>query len=184
MQTSRAVYPPMPRTREARPHGVRGGGRASSPAPVRFVAGVALVIAVAATAVAVEGFTQAAHSQQRVAELQAQLRSFGLRIGADERSAAGERQLMRGVAARADGARRSLDRVSWQLQSLPSEAEVARVRGELDAYAGCIPRLQGEIDGLGIVWKRGPTKPGTDYFKLFTTTAPKSASCSGSLKRR
>src|SRR5947209_2346786 len=114
MQSSRAAYAPMPPTRAAKPHRVRGGGRAPSPAPVRFVAGVALVIALAATAVAVEGFTQASRSQQRVAALQAQLRSFQLRIGADERSAAGERQLMRRVAARATGAQRSLDRVSWR----------------------------------------------------------------------
>jgi hypothetical protein len=185
MQSSRAVYAPMPRTRDTKPHRVRDGRRTPSPAPVRFVAGVALVIALAATAVAVEGFTQASRSEQRVAVLQAQLRSFGQRIGADERGAAGERQLMHRVAARATGAQRSLDRVNWQLQSLPSEAEVARVRGELDAYARCIPRLQGEIDGLGIVWKLNPAKPRMDYFKLFTAGAPKSsASCSGALKRR
>jgi hypothetical protein len=184
MQRSRAVYAPMPRTRETKPHPVRDAGRAPSPAPVRFVAGVALVIALAATAVAVEGFMQASRSQQRLAALQAQLRSFGQRIGSDERSAVGERQLMRGVAARAAGAQRSLDHVSWQLQSLPSETEVARVRGELGAYAACIPRLQGEIDGLGIVWKRAPAKPRTDFFKLFTTAAPKATSCSAALKRR
>jgi hypothetical protein len=145
---------------------------------------VALVIALVATAVAVEGFMEASRAQQRVAALQAQLGSVRQRIGTDELRAAVQRQLMRSVAARASGAQRSLDRVSWQLQSLPSEAEVARVRGELDAYAACIPRLQGEIDGLGIVWKLNPAKPRTDFFKLFTTATPKSASCSGALRRR
>jgi hypothetical protein len=184
MQTTRAVWAPPPRTSEAKPGRAAERRRVPAQSPVRFVAGIALVIALAAVAVAVTGFMQAARSQRRVAALQAQMRGFQRRIGADEQRAAAQRQLLRSVAARATGAQRSLDHVSWQLQSLPSETEVARVRGELAAYAGCLPRLQGEIDGLGIVWKLNRAKPRTDYFKLFTTAAPKAASCSGALKRR
>jgi uncharacterized protein HemX len=178
MQTSRAVWAPPPRARDAKPHHAADGRRAPSQNPVRFATGVALVIALVATAVAIEGFMQASRSQQRIVALQAELSGFQRRIGVDEQRVAGERQLMRRVAARAAGAQHALDQVSWQLQSLPSEAEVARVRGALAAFAGCIPRLQGEIDGLGIVWKINPKKPAADYFKLFTPTAPKARSCS------
>jgi hypothetical protein len=134
------------------------------------------MIAVAAAAFGVEGLVQASRNQSRIATLQASLASLQLRVSADEQAVAGERALMRGVAARARGAQRALEHVSWQLQSLPSERQMAQLRNEVATYAGCAAQLQNEVSGLGISWRIEPAKPAVDYFKL-STVAPVSASC-------
>jgi hypothetical protein len=143
---------------------------------LRFVTGLALIIAVAAAAFAAEGLTQDSRSRSRIAVLQAELTTLQQRMGADEHGAAGERLHMRRVAAQAIAAQRALGRVNWELQSLPTENEVARVRNRVTAYAACIPELQSAIDHLGINWRINPVKPNADYFKLFTA-APVSRSC-------
>jgi hypothetical protein len=145
------------------------------------------MIAFVAVAFGVEGLLQASRSQSRIATLQASLDSLQLRVRADERAAAsaaaGERARTSRVARQASGAGRALARVNWQLESLPSEPQVARLRSELAAYAGCVPQLENEINGLGINWRIDPMHPSTDYFRLSTTT-PMSAACAATLAGR
>jgi hypothetical protein len=123
------------------------------------------------------GLTQASRAASRVTTLRADLQALQSRVAVDERDAAGQRLYVHTVAAKAIGAQRSLKHVSWTLQSLPTEGEVARLRGELAAYATCIPQLQRELAGLGISWKIDPAKRSADYFKPFTAN-PVSGSCS------
>jgi len=148
----------------------------------RFVGGVLLMVALTAGAFGVDGLIQASHERSHVAALQSQVTSLQQRLSADEQGAASERAEVGKVAGRATGVARSvsrsLARINWSLQSVPSEGELARLRGTLDAYAACVGQLQGELNGLGINWRIDPAKPSTDYFKLFTT-APASAACSG-----
>jgi len=103
------------------------------------------------------------------------------RLVADERGVASESGHVRAIAKRATGTdsslTRSLQRIDWSLQSVPSEDELARVRSELTAYAACAGQLQGELDSLGINWRIDPAKPSTDYFRL-VTSAPVSRACS------
>jgi cell division protein FtsB len=148
---------------------------------LRFVTGIVLIIALATAVFGVEAYKRAARSEQRVAALQADLASLEQRVTGDERTAAGDRLHARSVAARATAAQRSVQRVNWQLQSVPSEAQLAGMRNQLaaySAYAACIPALQSEIDGLRLNWRIDADKPATDSFKLFTS-APAPASCSG-----
>lgn len=148
---------------------------------LRFVTGIVLIIALATAVLGVEAYKRAARSEQRVTALQADLASLAQRVTGDERAAAGDRLHARSVAARATAAQRSVQRVNWQLQSVPSEAQLAGMRNELAAYAAyaaCIPALQSEIDGLRLNWRIDADKPATDSFKLFTS-APAPASCSG-----
>jgi hypothetical protein len=150
------------------------------------VTGIVLIVAVATAVFGVEAYKRAARSEQRVTALQSDLASLQQRVAGDERTAAGERQHARSVAARASAAQRSVQRVDWQLQSVPSEAQLAGMRNELAsyaAYAACIPALQSEIDGLRLNWRIDADKPATDSFKLFTT-APAPASCEGALSSR
>jgi hypothetical protein len=153
---------------------------------LRFVTGIVLIVAIATAVFGVEAYKRAAHSEQRVATLQSDLASLEQRVAGDERAAAGDRQHARSVAARATAAQRSVQRVNWQLQSVPTEAQLAGMRNELAAYAAyaaCIPALQSEIDGLRLNWRIDANKPATDSFKLFTTaSAP--ASCSGAASSR
>jgi uncharacterized protein HemX len=141
---------------------------------------VALIVAAAGAAWGLEGATQAKRSRSRIASLQAQLARLQERVIADERTAASEQRQLRSVQARAGGVQRSLHRINWALKSVPSEAQVASVRNDLAAYAGCIPQLQREIDALGLSWRIDPAKPSTDSFKLFTA-APVSHSCATAL---
>jgi hypothetical protein len=149
---------------------------------VRFVTGLALVAALAMATVGIEAYARAGRQQARITVLQSELAGLQRRIAADEAGAATERRHVRSVAAQATSARRALSRVSWALQSVPSEAQVAGVRNELAAYASCIPQLQREIAGLGISWRIDPVKPSTDYFRL-GTAAPVSTSCRSALAR-
>jgi hypothetical protein len=150
---------------------------------LRFATGIVLVIALGTAAFGIEGYMRASRSQQRVAALQADVASLGLRVGADERAAAGEQRHARTVVARASAVQRSIQQVNWQLQSVPTEAELSGLRNELTglhndvaAYAACIPQLQAEINSLRLSWRIDAAKPSTDYFRLFTA-APASASC-------
>jgi hypothetical protein len=147
------------------------------------VTGIALIVALAAVAIAYQGFTQEARSQTRIKALQAQLGGLQRRVASDESGVASERVHVRSVAAKAIGVQRSLQHVNWELASVPSESEVARVRGQLAAYAACMPQLKRELEGLGINWRIDPGKPTADYFKL-VTVAPMSRSCSTLLTGR
>jgi cell division protein FtsB len=160
-----------------RAHGRRAHGK------LRFATGIVLIVALVAAAFGAEGFIKASRSQRRVATLQAELNSLQQRVVADEHGAASERRHVRTVAARASSAQKSVRHVSWLLQSVPSQAQLASVRNELAPYAACIPQLERELSGLGISWRIDPTKPSSDYFKLFTQ-APMSASCGAALARR
>jgi hypothetical protein len=144
---------------------------------------VVLIIAAAGATWGIRGATQASRSQSRIAALEAQLTGLQQRVAADERAAATERRQLRGVAARTGGVQRSLQRINWALQSVPTEAQVASMRNDVAAYAGCLPQLQREIDGLGLTWRIDPAKPSTDSFKL-VTAAPVSASCAAALTGR
>ena len=139
-----------------------------------------LIIAAAGAAWGANGATLVSRSRARIASLQAQLASLQQRVATDEHAAASQRRQLHGVAARSGGVQQSLQRINWALQSVPSEAQVASVRNDLAAYAGCIPQLQREIDGLGLSWRIDPAKPSTDSFKLFTA-APVSAKCAAAL---
>lgn len=162
------------------PHGRRRP--AAQPRGVlRFATGVVLIIAIATAVFGVGAYNRAARSEQHVSALEAELASLQQRVAGDERAAAGAQRHARTVAARASAAQRSVQRVDWQLQSVPTEAQLAGMRNELAAYAAyaaCIPALQSEINGLRLNWRIDANKPATDSFKLFTT-APAPASCSG-----
>jgi hypothetical protein len=138
------------------------------------------MVALTAGAFGVDGLIQALHERARVASLQAEVGSLEQRVGADEQGVASDRVAVGEVAGKATGLERSvsrsLARINWSLQSIPSEGQLARVRGLLDADATCIGQLQTELAGLSINWRIDPEKPSTDYFKLFTG-APVSASC-------
>jgi hypothetical protein len=144
---------------------------------------VAMIVAAAGAAYGVRGATQASRSQTHIATLQAQLAGLQQRVAADEHTAAGERRTLRTVAARAGGVQRSLQRVNWALQSVPSQEQLASVRDGLAGYAGCIPELQREIAGLRLTWRIDAAKPATDSFTL-SSTAPVSASCAAALAAR
>ncbi len=147
---------------------------------VRFIGGLLLIVALTAGGFGVVGLIQASHERSRVSSLQAELTSLQQRVATDEQGSASERIEVGKVAGRATGIERSmsrtLGRVNWTLQSEPSEAELARVRSQLDADAACLGQLQGQLDGLGIDWRIDPGKPSSDYFKL-SSAAPASASC-------
>jgi hypothetical protein len=176
--------PSRPTTRAAaRTQGFSRASGAYSQNRLRFVTGIALVIAVVAGVIGYEGFAQASRSQKRLAALQGELSAFQRRLSADEAGVASERLHVRSVAAKAIGVQKSLNHVNWELASVPTEAEVARVRGALDSYAACMPQLRRELEGLGINWRIDPVKPASDYFKL-VTVAPMSASCATLLAGR
>jgi predicted phage tail protein len=150
---------------------------------VRFVTGVAVIVALATAAFGVEAYMRAGHQQARITALQSDLARLQQRMTADEHSAASVRRRVRSVAAQAGGARRAVTRLRWALQSVPSEAQVAGVRNEFAAYAGCIPQLQREIAGLGVSWRVNPGKNSINFFKL-STNAPISTSCASALTGR
>ena len=152
-------------------------------AVLRFATGGALVIALAAALFTVQGLAQLSRSHSRIAALQADVNSLKERVRTDEQAATAERRHMRAVTAQATGAARALQRVNWQVASLPTEAEVAHLRGGLALYAMCVPQLQREISRLGVAWRVDPRKPKRDYFKAFTA-APISRACSAALTGR
>lgn len=162
---------------------VRPARRAYPLGPVRFVTGVAVIIALATAAFGIEAYVRAGHQQARITALQADVASLQQRVAADEHGTAAVRAHIRSVAAQTNSARRALARLHWALQSVPSEAQVAGVRNEFAAYAACIPQLQSEIAGLGVSWKINPAKSSIDFFKL-STNAPISASCASALTGR
>jgi hypothetical protein len=167
-----------PERRRAGTRRRRGGSRAG----IRFASGVVLIVALALAGFGAEGLVAASRAQSRVTALQAQLASLQQRVAADEHGAASESVHVRTIAARATGTDRSLTqslaRINWSLQSVPSEGQLSRIRGELDSYAGCVGQLESELAGLGIDWRIDPAKPSADYFKL-VTSAPASGPCSG-----
>jgi hypothetical protein len=138
---------------------------------------VSLLIALVAAALGIEGRLTASRAQSRVAALQSEVSALAQRARTDEQTIARDRQRMRGVAASANRAEQSVARVSWELESVPSEAQLAVLRSELATYTACLPQLQGELARLGISWRIDPAKPTSDYFKL-SSAAPISVSCS------
>ncbi len=143
---------------------------------LRFATGIVLMVALVTAGFGVESYLRAARSQKRVAALQADLASLAQRVSADEQAAAGDRRHVGSVAARASAAQRSVTRMTWQLQSVPSETQLAGLRNEVANYAACVPELQNEISSLRLTWRIYAAKPAADSFKLFTAT-PASASC-------
>ena len=137
---------------------------------------VAIAVAVAGATWGIRGATQASRSHAQIAALQTQLAGLQARVSADERIASSQRRQLRAVAARAGNVQHSLQRINWALQSVPSQSQIGSVRDDVASYAGCIPQLQREIDGLALTWRINAAKPSSDSFKLFTTT-PVSASC-------
>jgi hypothetical protein len=144
------------------------------------VGGIFLMVALTAGGFGVEGLIQASQEHSRVGALQAEVASLTRRLDADEQGAASERVEVGKVAGRATGVARSvsrsLARMNWSLQGVPSEGQLASLRGQLDAYASCVGQLQSEIAGLGINWRIDPGKPSTDSFRL-STSAPASSAC-------
>ncbi len=138
------------------------------------------MIALAAALFTVQGLSQLSRSRSRIATLQTDVNSLQQRVRSDEHAAALDRRHMNSVTAQTAGAQRAVQRVNWEVASLPTEAEVAHLRGGLAVYAACIPQLQREISRLGIAWKIDPRKPAKDYFKAFTA-APISRPCSAAL---
>ena len=172
-----------PRSAARRAPRARHGRHAYAVGPVRFVTGVAVIVAVATAAFGIEAYVRAGHDQARIVALQADVTSLQQRVAGDEHGAVDLRRAVRKAAAQAASARRAVARFGWALQSVPSEAQVAGVRNEFAAYAACIPQLQREIAGLGVSWKFNPAKKSIDLFKL-STTAPISTSCASALSGR
>ena len=152
-------------------------------AALRFATGVALVIALAAALVTIQGLTQASRSQARIAALQADVNGLKQRVRTDERAAAADRRHVNEATAQAASVGRALQHVNWEVASLPTETEVAHLRGGLANYAACLPELQREIKRVGIAWRIDPAKPRRDYFRAFTA-APISRPCSAALSGR
>jgi hypothetical protein len=164
------------RSRRSRQHTRRRHG--SYPRGVlRFATGIVLIVALVAAGFGAASYSRAARSENRVASLQAEVAVLQQRVAGDERAAAGQQRHAGSVVARATAAQRSIKRFSWQLQSVPSQAELAGLRDQLAAYAACLPQLQREIHGLRLSWRIYAAKPSADSFKLFSS-APASASCS------
>jgi hypothetical protein len=142
---------------------------------------VVLILALALAGFGAEGLLAASRAQSRVAALESELTSLQQRVAADEHGVASESAHVRTIAARTTGTDRSLTRtlarINWSLQSMPSEGELARLRGELDTYAACVGQLQSELAGLGLNWRIDPAKPSTDYFRL-VMSAPAAGACS------
>ncbi len=172
-----------PRRTGRSPVGIRPVRAPGSQTALRFVAGGALILALAAAVFAAEGLTQASRSQTKIAALQGELAGLRQRVRADERVTAGAAAHVRTLAARTSGTQRALNHVNWELTSVPTESEVAHLRGELAVYTACIPELKREVDRLAITWRINPTKPSADYVKTFTA-APLSASCAAALAGR
>jgi hypothetical protein len=147
---------------------------------LRFATGIVLIVALAAAGFGAASYTRAARSETRVATLQAEVTALEQRVASDEQAAAGAQRHAGSVVARANAAQRSIKRFSWQLQSVPTEAQLAGLRNQVAEYAACLPQLQREINGLRLSWRIDATKPSADSFKLFTS-APASASCSAAL---
>jgi len=150
---------------------------------LRFATGIVLIVALAAAGFGAASYSRAARSETRVATLQAEVAALRQRLASDEHAAAGERQHAGSVVARANAAQQSIKRFSWQLQSVPSEAQLAALRNEVAAYAACLPQLQKEFNGLRLSWRIDTTKPSADSFKLFSS-ARMSAWCSAALTGR
>jgi uncharacterized protein HemX len=167
MQTSRA-RPPAVRRRapvRRRKHAYASEGR------VWLAVVAALVIAAA-------GAIWGARAQLQSSRAHSELAALQRRVAGDERTNAGLRRHLSTVAARTGGVQRSLQRINWTLQSVPSEAQLAGVRNHVAAYAACLPQLQREIDGLGLSWRINAAKPSRDSFRLFTSRRA-SSSCIG-----
>jgi cell division protein FtsB len=164
------------RSQERRATEVRRARLRRNHGTLRFASGIVLIVALVAAGFGAEGYVKASRSQRRVATLQAELDGLQQRIADDEQRAASDRRHVRTIAARASSAQKSVRHVSWLLQSVPSEAQLASVRNEFAPYATCLPQLERELSGLGISWKIDPAKPASDYFRLFTR-APSSAAC-------
>jgi hypothetical protein len=135
-----------------------------------------VAIALAGAAFGLQGSTRASRAQSRIAALQADIAGLQQRLAADERRAASDRQQMHSIGARASRAQRSLNHIEWQLQSVPTEAQIAGVRGAIAANAACTSQLEREVGGLGLSWRFNPMKPSMDYFRL--TDARSSGYCS------
>lgn len=139
-----------------------------------------LVLALALAGFGAEGLMAASRAQSRVAVLQTELAGLQQRVAADEHGVASESAHVRTIAARTSGTDRSLTRslarINWSLQSMPSEGELARLRGALDTYAACVGQLQSDLAGLGLNWRIDPARPSTDYFRL-VMSAPASGAC-------
>jgi len=179
---ARSVVGRVPRTRRRDTGHPRGR--------LRFATGIVLMIALATAAFGVEAYLRSARSQRRVAALQAELANLQQRVAADEHAAAGAQRHTRTVLARATAAQRSIQRFQWQLQSVPTEAQLAGLRSELASlgndvatYNSCVPQLQREINGLRLSWRIDTAAASSDYFRLFTA-APASPSCSSGVTGR
>lgn len=142
-----------------------------------------MVIALGAALFTVQGLTALSRSHAQIASLRADVNNLQQRVRTDEQAAAVDRRHMRSVTAQASGASKALQHVSWQVASLPTETEVAHLRGGLALYAMCVPQLQREISRLGIAWRIDPRKPRRDYFKPFTA-ASISRPCAAALTGR
>jgi hypothetical protein len=167
------------RSRRNRRHTRRRNG--SYPRGVlRFATGIVVIVALVAAGFGAASYSRAARSENRVANLQTEVAVLQQRVAGDERAAAGEQRHAGSVLARANAAQRSIRRFGWELQSLPSQAELAGLRDQVAAYAACLPQLQREIKGLRLSWRLYVAKPSADSFKLFTSV-PASPSCSTAL---
>jgi len=147
---------------------------------LRFATGIVLVVALAAAGFGAASYSRAARSETRVATLQAEVATLQQRVTDDEKAAAGVQMHTGNIVKRANAAQQSIKRFKWQLQSVPSEAQLAGLRDQVAAYAACLPQLQREINGLRLNWRINATNPSDDSFKLFTS-APASPSCEAAL---
>ncbi len=170
------THTPRAHSRARRAPRVRRKRTLHTQGKLRFASGVMLMIALVTAGFGVDAYLRADRSQQRVVALQADLASLQQRVSADERAVAGDRRHARAVAAHAAAAERSVSKFGWQLQSLPSEAQLAGLRNDVANYAACIPQLQNEIGNLRLNVRIDAAKPASDSFKLFTAT-PASPSC-------
>ena len=126
------------RSRRNRRHTRRRDG--SYPRGVlRFATGIVLIVALVAAGFGAASYSRAARSENRVANLQAEVAVLQQRVAGDERAAAGEQRHAGSVVARANAAQRSIRRFGWQLQSLPSQAELAGLRDQRGRVRGMPP---------------------------------------------
>lgn len=131
---------------------------------LRFVAGGALILALAGVAVGASGYLAATRAQSRAETLGQTVSSLVQRLRADERHAAAAQTRVRAIAARAAGTARQAARVATQLADVSSQMQ--GFQAEVGRYSSCLPELQAEITGLVIRWHMGRFKSSPAYVTL------------------
>lgn len=148
-----------------------------SQATLRFVAGGALILALASAAFGARGYLELSKARLQAQTLSQTVGALQQRLSVDERHAAGEQRRAHAAAAQAASAGRQSARVVSQLADV--SIQMQGLQGELARSAACVPELQSEIKGLVISWHMGPFKASPDTVTLADKAHLSSACATG-----